>query len=48
MLILALLFYISALMMLVAFFAGAARLNQKWDQAQDHQLHRRLRSRKAA
>jgi hypothetical protein len=48
MLVFAVLFYISALMMLIAFFAGAARLNQKWDQAQDHQIHRRLRSRKAA
>jgi hypothetical protein len=42
------LFYISAVLVLIAFFAGAANVNQKWDRAADRRLRRREQRRRAA
>jgi hypothetical protein len=32
------LFYVAAFLILIVFFAGAAKVNQAWDQAADHQV----------
>ncbi len=48
MLILAMLFYISVLMVVIAFFAGAARVNEFWDRETTRSFDEIIRHRRKA